>query len=202
MIDHFFFPTSSNPVGDEDMKSMTPDFSRPLSLLSRVSAYIPSWLSLYYHYLLTHYKHQAHQLRKKPNKPIPQPVFVSPSVVPSFNPSLRVFNYYKAQDNSVTSSLRTGELTGYTQYIADIGRWNKEPLEENAEFPGYIYETSYKPSTLYAFPDGEFGTKAWVEFGGRMTGVGTGKEEGARLSKLYVENMAVRLEGVVIKDVE
>ncbi|KAI8916511.1 Metallo-dependent phosphatase-like protein [Powellomyces hirtus] len=229
-IDHFFFSSSIIPVGKNRattvesagyrsvLKATKPDFSLPMaprgSFLGRVfSALIPSWINLYYHYLLTHYKHLAHQHAKDPSLRTLHPIFVAPSVVPTFNPGLRTFRYHrgnvtvthqagdaKSMSGAKRGSLRRGELVGYTQYYADIERWNSEGLEENAEFPGYVFETSYEPAAEYDFQRDRFDKETWVRFGARMTGVASGNREAERLKKLFAANLVVKLGGVEVKD--
>ncbi|KAJ3155066.1 Endopolyphosphatase [Geranomyces variabilis] len=250
-IDHFFFSSSIIPVGKTDpgatsastslastyrevLKSTLPDFSSssmaPLSAITAgtVSAMIPSWINLYYHYLLTHYKHLARQHSRDPALKTLQPIFVAPSVVPTFNPGLRVFQY-NVETASFRGSLhpthrqrrftgsspapRRGELLSYTQYYADLERWNaavidrggnvnaSDPLEENSEFPGYLYETAYSPAQEYDFAAGKFDKTEWLKFGGRMTGVVKEKgEDETKLAKLFAKNMVVQLAGVEVKD--
>ncbi|KAJ3162695.1 Endopolyphosphatase [Geranomyces michiganensis] len=246
-IDHFFFSSSIIPVGKADpnldtsttslastyrevLKSTLPDFSSsPMAPLATttpsgtVSAKIPSWINLYYHYLLTHYKHLARQHSRVPSLVTLHPIFVAPSVVPTFNPGLRVLNY-KLGDGSARDTMRyqrhrerrptdpappaprRGELLSYVQYFADLERWNSaegsDPLAENAEFPGYLYETAYSPPLEYGFAPDRFDKNEWLRFGARMTGVGGGddKKEEEKLKKLFSHNMVVKLKGVEIKD--
>ncbi|KAJ3181726.1 Endopolyphosphatase [Geranomyces variabilis] len=250
-IDHFFFSSSIIPVGKTDsgapsattslastyrevLKSTLPDFSSlsmaPLAAKTggAVSALIPSWINLYYHYLLTHYKHLARQHSRDPASTTLHPIFVAPSVVPTFNPGLRVFQYNvetasfrgplhpphrERRSTGSPVAPRRGELLSYAQYYADLERWNAaavesgrnantfDPLEENPEFPGYLYQTAYSPALEYDFAAGKFDIAEWLRFGGRMTGVVKEKgDDETTLVKRFAKNMVVRLDGVEVKD--
>ncbi|TPX63730.1 hypothetical protein SpCBS45565_g06423 [Spizellomyces sp. 'palustris'] len=218
-IDHFFFPTPANAVGEdltstpergeieESLRASMPYFSAsslapltgplPPQAGGTVGTTIPSWLNLYCHYLIRHYTELVHQIKKNPDLRVPQPVFVSPSVVPSFNPSLRVFEYRKGMDDVQPT---VGHLIGYTQYFADIEKWNKHSIGDmtvqNQEFPGYIYETEYRPVSLYGLE--KFDAEEWLRFGGRMAGIGTDKNTAAQLRELYLANLVVRLKGLKV----
>ncbi|KAJ3014972.1 Endopolyphosphatase [Thoreauomyces humboldtii] len=272
-IDHFFFPSSIIPVGksipyqNPDTEPVTerawasllrmtaPDFSNSVSTRDPdptaigVLSMIPSWINLYYHYLLTHYKHLAHQHARVPTTRVLQPVFVAPSVVPTFNPGIRTYTYHVVDkedpDDRPTTSwfpswlrswgtrgrrahrrrhrhrhdshrlplnpddrfndtlIRTGDLSSYTQYYADLDRWNSDPLDTNPEFPGHIYQTSYDPAVIYGFAEGRFDRDEWMRFGGRMSVEGTGKggRESERLRRVFADQMVVQLKGVEVKDI-
>jgi hypothetical protein len=68
-----------------------------------------------------------------PFLPIPHPIFVSPSVVPTYNPSLRVYTL----DNTIT----------YTQYYVHLEYWNslsKKEVEQRFAEGEFLYEVYYE----------------------------------------------------------
>lgn len=72
----------------------------------------PAWVKTYFDSLIDHYA--------STDSHVDLPVLVSPSVVPAFNPSFRIFDYKKSK------------LRGYTQYFSDISRGNlKYSVEYN-----------------------------------------------------------------------
>ncbi|KAJ1555405.1 Endopolyphosphatase [Nowakowskiella sp. JEL0078] len=78
-----------------------------------VSVMGTSFLKLYWKYLMYHY--QSTLERYVGTSEIPVPVFVAPSVIPTYNPGIRVWSY-----DPVTASLK-----GYTQYFANLSHWNE-----------------------------------------------------------------------------
>ncbi|KAI9095243.1 Metallo-dependent phosphatase-like protein [Phlyctochytrium arcticum] len=227
-IDHFFFPTPEDGVGEDlvgvsSLSTSKPDFSAspvPANLLPHVISRdlhrdsdsplttIPGWLNLYTHYLLRHYHLHAHDNNNNKTNPKPahnltSPIFVSPSVVPSFNPTLRVFEYTRSN----------GAVTDWVQYFADLVKWNRRAAKGHApayflaggggkshrgEIPGYLYEQSYRTSKHYAFNNTlVFAPSAWVDFAARLSGE-AGDEKGStkKLRKRYWKEMVVRVKGV------
>lgn len=106
-------------------------------VLSKPKTLIPSWISVYFQHLLYHYK----LFTKKHKKDgCITPILVAPSVVPAFNPALRVFDY--SQD---------GSLTGYKQYFANLSLWNTvNPDKINSSFYTLLYDPieSYSMDSL------------------------------------------------------
>lgn len=92
--------------------------------LTKPDFYLPSWVSVYVQHLLYHYRLFSKKFKK--SKCI-TPILVAPSVVPAFNPALRVFDYQ--QD---------GSLLGYKQYFANLSLWNS--LESNSSFYTLLYD--------------------------------------------------------------
>ncbi|KAI9088318.1 hypothetical protein DFS34DRAFT_689649 [Phlyctochytrium arcticum] len=210
-------------VGVSSLSTSKPDFSAspvPANLLPHVISRdlhrdsdsplttIPGWLNLYTHYLLRHYHLHAHDNNNNKTNPKPahnltSPIFVSPSVVPSFNPTLRVFEYTRSN----------GAVTDWVQYFADLVKWNRRAAKGHApayflaggggkshrgEIPGYLYEQSYRTSKHYAFNNTlVFAPSAWVDFAARLSGE-AGDEKGStkKLRKRYWKEMVVRVKGV------
>jgi hypothetical protein len=108
-LNHFYFPV------EESMN------------LAKPESYLPSWVSVYVQHLLYNYK----LFTKKFKKNIcTTPILVAPSVVPAFNPALRVFDY--EQD---------GSLLDYKQYFANLSLWNSlGPEESNSSFYTLLYD--------------------------------------------------------------
>ncbi|KAJ3177976.1 Endopolyphosphatase [Gaertneriomyces sp. JEL0708] len=188
-VDHHFFPIT-NPL--KPKTSETP-LERPASYtLDVTAARIPSWLTAYYKYLMEHYTALRGHQKAHPHYQPPAPVFVSPSVVPSFNPSLRVFTY----------SVDSGDLNGYNQYYVDLERVNAlasndttadplYPVLSEDEFPGYIYETLYDPVRDYGMKGFRF--EDWVKLGGRMN---KDSHKGRELKRAWTRNLVAGVEGL------
>lgn len=87
-IDHFYFPV--------------PDLELSKHPLMRLAPRAPGWVSKYIDRLMSHYDSLTHV------SDLPSPVFVSPSIVPAFNPGFRIFTFWQ------------GGLIGYTQYFMDM----------------------------------------------------------------------------------
>ncbi|KAJ3035345.1 Endopolyphosphatase, partial [Rhizophlyctis rosea] len=140
-VDHFFFPTPHDGVGEHSLSPQPPSSSPSSSntntttLLSTLSvtrpdfslqntpvhSMVPGWFSMYFHYLMTHY----HSESKRKAHEMVQPVFVAPSVVPNMNPAVRVFEYNTG--SNVTDTRRDGgevdvaEVMGGTGYVTKPG---------------------------------------------------------------------------------
>jgi hypothetical protein len=97
---------------------------------------MPSWISVYFQHLLYHYKLFN---KKFKSKNCIAPILVAPSVVPAFNPAIRVLNY--DQD---------GSLLGYKQYFANLSLLNSLPDKSGSSFYTLLYDplNSYGMTSL------------------------------------------------------
>jgi hypothetical protein len=120
---------------------------------------MPSWISSYLENLLLHYRYAA-----KEQEVLTAPVFVSPSVVPAFNPALRVMKY----------DLISGAVVDYEQYYSDLKRWNALPPEEFMKKASEesFYELEYQPVDEYDFKPQTAKPKSWTKFAGRLSRIG------------------------------
>jgi hypothetical protein len=100
-LDHFFFPIENNEMS---------------------KTALPSWISVYFQNLLFHYK-----MFIKRKYDCITPILVAPSVVPAFNPAIRIFEYTEK-----------GDILGYQQYFANLSLWNSDRVV-NSSFFSLLY---------------------------------------------------------------
>ncbi|KAK5667637.1 Endopolyphosphatase [Batrachochytrium dendrobatidis] len=215
-IDHFFFTTpdqvlrrysSSTSLQSTDLTRVNTNTELVLFSSSKqndadenqvkgvVTIMSPSWVMLYFEYLILHYK------VVQESKIIPQPIFVSPSVVPVFNPGIRVYIYDVVSDGLGDPNLkkrknipatRFGTLLDYEQYYADLEYWNRvtdveratsvDGVISTAETPHdksfkhqtprskYLYELEYNSKSLYDLSGHGIDTKGWLDLAKRLGG--------------------------------
>ncbi|KAI8073278.1 Metallo-dependent phosphatase-like protein [Gongronella butleri] len=96
---------------------------------------------------------------------------VSPSVLPKFHPTVRVYSYNKTD----------GTLLGYHQFFADIKEWERKGSPHD-------FKLEYATSTDYAMPD--LSAESFYELAKRM--VNPDDKKGDKLWKAYVENIFVQ----------
>ena len=165
-IDHFYFPVVNEfPVFENDkitradgltMNGLSP-FLASANEDHRIRL-MPSWIAQYFQTLLLHYKYVSKEVER-----IPTPIFVSPSVVPAFNPALRVYKYHTLSDlQDSPQDLSFGALLDYDQYFANLEKWN-------AAWEGeFIFELEYTPRSAYEFKEKNITTSAWVDLAKRL----------------------------------
>ncbi|OBZ87203.1 Endopolyphosphatase [Choanephora cucurbitarum] len=106
-------------------------------------------------------------------------VQVSPSVLPVYNPSIRIYQYEKKQKHSAKPY---GTLLGYEQYFADLSKWNaphqKGPLQ---------YELEYSTQEAYGMED--LSAESYFQLAKAMV---EPTPEGARLWATYRNHMLVK----------
>ena len=150
-VDHFYFPIME---GIPDFKRHHEKLKLKLKKKTKSALRIPSWITFYFQDLLVHYK----RISKYKSKSVPKPILVSPSVVPAFNPSLRVYSYF-----SDYVSRDFGMLLDYEQYYSNLTIWNSE---WNGE---YLFELEYSPLKSYSFSRGNLSSDSWKDFAFRLT---------------------------------
>ncbi|KAJ3298815.1 Endopolyphosphatase [Borealophlyctis nickersoniae] len=217
--DHFFFPSPTTDFGKhnlpetsvasnltaslEALRLTRPDFS---SSLSTNTTLFPGWLDMYFHYLMMHYRAESN---RDPDH-LWQAALVAPSVVPMFQPALRVFKYAASTNENETGySSKVGALQNYKQYYADLEKWNQRAIvaaaggKRHRRLPAhgeYLYETEYKMKKEYGLQglDG-LGPHAWWDLAKRLGGKGKKhKKNMLRLRAQYLRNMVVGVKGIDI----
>ncbi|KAI8925401.1 hypothetical protein BC831DRAFT_415076 [Entophlyctis helioformis] len=151
----------------------------------------PTWVFLYFEYLILHFKVITD------TDDLPNPVLIAPSVVPAFNPALRVFKYdtlqpssrqpqrqqprFKKGSNRKANPPRTpqfGRLLDYDQFYADLDYWNNHqgPSASVAGKPRipssgkYLFELEYSPRRAYNMSGDALDADSMLEFGQRLAG--------------------------------
>ena len=148
-IDHFYFATETDSVIKPIVKKK--GYGIMLS---------PSWVISYCRNLIDHYKN----INEMAESQVGFPILVSPSIVPAFNPSFRVFKIS-------TDPMRLGEVVGYTQYWLDLAA---ETIEVAVEYSFQnAYEFDYRKRVL-----------GWIDLAGRIV-------NGEYLRAEYFLNMVV-----------
>ncbi|KAI8804023.1 Metallo-dependent phosphatase-like protein [Cladochytrium replicatum] len=96
----------------------------------------PTWLQVYWQFLMTQYRavydlsHTSSWSNSTALKfgvdhsILPMAIFVSPSVVPAYNPGVRVLHY--VHETLFSENLKYGAIVGYTQYYSNLTYWNDE----------------------------------------------------------------------------
>jgi len=137
-IDHFFFPASQR-------KSSLSDF---------VLFKFPSWVNRYIGSLLNHFEN----IHKK--KKVGTPVFVSGSVVPSYSPSIRTYEYWDGEENF-------GNIVNFQHYYMNLIEWNGRRNHEKREKPKFVLEYSLKEA--YSVKSENYMSKNdWIELAYRI----------------------------------
>ena len=121
-VDHFFFVTQEDvrTFPDDGENTLTEEDPPMLSLGMTDGGYIKTLF------------HRFHQISKTPPNASVEPftvVNVAPSVIPTFQPSLRLVRHLQ------------GRLLGYTQYWANLKEWNAQPASTLLK-----YEVEYDTS--------------------------------------------------------
>ncbi|KAH6563095.1 hypothetical protein BASA50_004615 [Batrachochytrium salamandrivorans] len=211
-IDHFFFTTPDqvlrrymsaaevadvSPVNADTeetpnalihIESETHELTKPPESVGIMS---PSWILLYFEYLILHFK------TTRKSDVMPQPIFVSPSVVPIFNPAIRLYIYETRSQGVTTPELGHqrsipfpvyATLLDYEQYYSDLNYWNalwdiqvanssdaeaKESIKRSngrTPHPKYLFELEYTCKSLYKLPGYGIDVEAWLELAQRLGG--------------------------------
>ncbi|KAJ3122897.1 Endopolyphosphatase [Nowakowskiella sp. JEL0407] len=118
----------NNPSEDQIRLSETGHIESPKIVVTGIT-----FLQLYWKYLMFHYESTMKRHKKKKStasswfaakqKKVPMPAFVSPSVIPTYHSGVRVYEFSDG-GNGKKKMETYGELTGYTQYYANLTYWN------------------------------------------------------------------------------
>jgi len=139
-IDHYLLSSATNTM-DDSSKFSLPSLSshQPLQLpftsfpkTSTGPAWVPKYASaLLHHYTKATENPSAHSY----------PLFITPSIVPAFNPAIRVFFYNKHGGNHNRHHHR---VTSYDQYFADLAAYNADEKSSVNASGIHMYKLLYR----------------------------------------------------------
>ena len=125
---------------------------------------------------------------------------VSPSILPVYNPAIRVYKYEinpddiedddgedDDEDDDEDDLLPHGTLINYAQYFANLTKWNSMPVEQKLE-----YELEYSTDKAYGMED--LTVESYFELAKNMI---EDTPEGRRLWSLYSHHMLVKTKPLV-----
>ncbi|KAF1801779.1 Metallo-dependent phosphatase-like protein [Mucor lusitanicus] len=130
--------------------------------------------------------HQKPITGKKPKNFDPEPVVVvhiAPSVFPVYMPSVRIYRYEYRDSPQQGATHTYGTLLGYSQYVANISRYNEEDGHKDPK-PPLNFDLEYDTKTLYGLPD--LSVDAYIEFADALTQNDT---ESKQLWNTYCKNI-------------
>ena len=218
-IDHFFFTTPNQQLKRKAMNRRHPAQSLPETDLQTfmdddVGDSIPKWLYIYFDNLISHFgKIKHHDI-------VPHPVFVSPSIIPVFNPGLRVYLYHAEEGSE--AEFNYGAVLDYEQYFADLDDWNSRynrlhsnGIEDSWDPSDFKFTLEYTPKERYNMDYDTSSKDAWMDLASRMSGLdysifrrrkGRKKKQrlldeyATELRKLFFTHMVVKLHGFAFGD--
>ncbi|KAJ3200538.1 Endopolyphosphatase, partial [Clydaea vesicula] len=234
-IDHFFFPLtkkdyslnirSSTPVSDYFFLGNDVDPFSTLSFQDTSNEYTidsvldnhnnkphkpcfpdcgAGWIPEYIEFLLRHYK----EISKE--KTVLKPIFVSPSVVPAFNPALRVFYYNNINTVKDEKKSVDFQILYYDQYFVNLTYWNSLSQSKLESLLGYekhkrswrkrtggdhLFEIEYRSSESFKTSVEIDNPGYWKKFGERLGGASgsENKKQVLELRKMWLHFLTVGL---------
>lgn len=123
---------------------------------------------------------------QKPPKFDPEPVVVvhiAPSVFPVYMPSVRIYRYEYRDSPEQGATHKYGTLLGYSQFVANISRYNEEDGHKDPK-PPLGFDLEYDTKTLYGLSD--LSVDAYIEFADALT---QNDSESKQLWNTYCKNM-------------
>lgn len=128
-------------------------------------------------------RHQKpiHKKKKFDSEPVVV-IHVAPSVFPVYMPTVRIYRYdYEEKDKRADE--KYGTLLGYSQYVANISRYNEVDRHKDPK-PPLEYQLEYDTKTLYGLPD--LSVDAYIEFADMLT---QQDPESKKLWNIYCKNI-------------
>ncbi|KAJ3415732.1 Endopolyphosphatase [Chytridiales sp. JEL 0842] len=166
-----------------------PSVASIASFKSRLPAYLlqapshelytkASWLSMYASFLFERLRTAANAYNSSENLVPSHLILISPSLIPSYQPTLRVVDYNTSD----------GLVVDWTQYWADLKPTLEDPSLD------LEFKVEYVASEAYRFTKrSESGTRPWVELAAKIVGMSpsNGKNETEELKGLFFKHMVV-----------
>ncbi|KAI8981804.1 Metallo-dependent phosphatase-like protein [Mycotypha africana] len=106
-------------------------------------------------------------------------IYVAPSVFPIYMPSLRIYRY--EIDHTTNNGANYGRLLGYTQFVANITRYNQQGSHKYPVIP-LEFDLEYDTKDLYSMK--ELSTKTYLELAKNFT-----QQEDKTLWDVYCNNI-------------
>jgi hypothetical protein len=113
-------------------------------------------------------------------------VHVAPSVFQVYMPSVRIYRYEYRDSAEQGATHDYGTLLGYSQFVANISRYNEEDGHQVPK-PPLEYELEYDSKTLYGLPD--LSVDTYIEFADALTQEGPDSKQ---LWNTYCKNMFIQ----------
>ena len=93
-------------------------------------------------------------------------VHVAPSVFPVYMPTVRIYRYEYRENESERQAKEYGTLLGYSQYVANISRYNEEEAHQVPK-PPLEYKLEYDTAKLYNLSN--LSVDSYIEFADKLT---------------------------------